>query len=138
MSGELLLEIQVRLLEAMRVKGAEREIVMIPFTGTAKGPLFTGEIIGPGVDTQNVGPDGKAFLSARYMLEGRDQSGRSCRVFIENQGAFEKGFTPRIVTDSPLLAPWERAKLCATVEGAPGGVLVRIFREKEGEDEHHS
>ena len=133
MNGELLLEIQVMLLDTLRLSGATRDIAMIPFTGTACGPWFTGKVIGPGVDTQKIGKDGKAVLSARYMLEGEDKSGQACRIFIENQGSFDTGFTPLIVTDSALLSSWETAKLYATVEGAPGGVLVRIFQENGAE-----
>ncbi len=132
MENELLLEIQVKLTGSLRLNGATRDIVMIPFTGTAEGPWFTGRVVGPGVDTQKISKDGQAFLSARYMLEGTDQAGQSCRVFIENQGSFETGFTPLIVTDSPLLSSWETASLHATVEGAPGGVRVRIYRENGG------
>ena len=133
MIGELLLEIRVNILDSLRVNGAHRDIAMIPFTGIAGGPWFTGTVIGPGVDTQKIGKDGKAVLSARYMLEGEDKSGQACRIFIENQGSFDTGFTPLIVTDSALLSSWETAKLYATVEGAPGGVLVRIFQENGAE-----
>ena len=129
MNGDLLLEIQVNILDSLQVKGGARDIVMIPFTGTAGGPWFTGKIIGSGVDTQKISKDGKAVLSARYMLEGTDKSGQACRIFIENQGSFDTGFKPQIVTDSALLSVWETADLYATVEGAPGGVLVRVFRE---------
>ena len=131
MNGEPLLEIRVRLLDALHVKGATRDIAMLPFTGTAGGPWFTGSVIGQGVDTQKIGKDGKAVLSARYMLEGTDKSGRKCRIFIENQGSFDTGFRPVIVTDSALLASWETMPLSASVESAPGGVLVRVFREEE-------
>lgn len=133
MNGEMLLEIQVKILDSLRVNGAKRDIVMIPFTGVANGPWFTGQIIGPGVDTQKISKDGKAALSARYLLEGTDKSGQSCHIFIENQGSFDTGFTPMIVTDSALLSDWETARLYATVEGAPGGVLVCVFRETDGE-----
>ena len=133
MNGDLLLEIQVNILESLQVKGGARDIVMIPFTGTAGGPWFTGKIIGSGVDTQKIGKDGKAALSARYMLEGTDKNGQNCRIFIENQGSFDSGFTPMITTDSALLSCWETACLYATVEGAPGGVTVRIFQKDEGE-----
>ena len=129
MNGELLLEIQVQILESLRVNGGARDIVMIPFTGVARGPWFTGHVIGTGVDTQKISKDGKAVLSARYMLEGTDKSGQSCRIFIENQGSFDSGFKPLIVTDSAMLSDWETADLYATVEGAPGGVVVRVFRE---------
>ena len=127
---EKLLEIHVICHEAIHVKGQLKEKVIIPFDGEAEGPAFTGKIVGPGVDTQTIGPDGKAFLSARYTLEGRDASGNPCRIFIENQGNWETGFRPEIVTDSVMLKDWENWRLSATVEGAPGGVTVRILREE--------
>ena len=127
--NELLMEIRVECGEAASVRGQETTIVMIPFTGITEGPYFRGKTVGTGVDTQRIGQDGKPRLSARYMLEGQDAAGNACRIFIENQGSWEDGFTPRIVTDSPLLKDWETADLGATVEGIPGGVLVRIFRK---------
>ena len=128
MAEELLLEIKVVCDPALTVQGHTRDIVMIPFTGTASGPYFTGKIIGPGVDTQKVPKDGAPALSARYMLEGTDKAGNACRIFIENEGTLVGGFRPMIVTDSPLLQDWETAPLRATVEGIPGGVLVRVFK----------
>ena len=122
-----LLEILVDCEEALKVSGSERDIVMIPFTGTASGPEFTGRILPGGVDTQKIGKDGSFLLSARYMLEGEDANGKPCRIFIENQGNEQDGFIPGLVTDSPLLRKWETADLYATLEGRPGGVTVRIF-----------
>ena len=124
---EQLLEIHVRCFEAISVKGRNRSIVMIPFDGNAEGLLFSGRVNGQGVDTQTI-EERSVTLSARYMLEGKDAEGNSCRIFIENQGNMETGLHPRIVTDSPLLRGWEGAELSSTVEGAPGGVTVRIFR----------
>jgi len=129
MQDELLMEIRVAIREPVSVSGANRKIVMIPFTGEASGPYFTGSVIGPGVDTQKIGKDDSIILSARYMLEGTDAAGNACRVFVENQGNWTDGFTPAIVTDSPLLAGWETADLYATVDGIPEGVLVRILKK---------
>ncbi len=131
----LLTEIRVECGEAVSVRGQETTVVMIPFTGTADGPYFRGKTAGTGVDTQRIGKDGHARLSARYMLEGTDAAGNACRIFVENQGSGQEGFTPRIVTDSPLLKEWETAALGASVEGIPGGVLVRIFRKDAGKTE---
>ena len=125
--NELLLEIHVTCREAVAVEGGSRKIVMVPFDGQAEGPLFTGRIIGTGVDTQTI-ENGGITLSARYMMEGKDAEGNSCRIFVENQGNGKSGFHPMIVTDSALLREWETAELSATVEGAPGGVTVRIYR----------
>ena len=128
MEQEVLMEIRVKMLEAVSVEGRTRNIVMIPFTAEASGPYFNGKTAGPGVDTQKISKEGKAVLSARYMLEGTDAAGNACRVFVENQGDWENGFTPTVVTDSPVLAEWETAALRATVEGIPEGVLIRVCR----------
>ena len=125
--NELLLEIHVTCREAVSVEGGSRKIVMVPFDGQAEGPLFTGRIVGTGVDTQTI-ENGGITLSARYMMEGKDAEGNPCRIFVENQGNRESGFHHMIVTDSALLREWETAELSATVEGAPGGVTVRIYR----------
>ena len=129
LNEKLFLEIRVLCGEPFRVSGKQTEIVMIPFTGTVAGDLFTGKTVGPGVDTQKIGKDGSFLLSARYMLEGTDAAGNACRIFIENQGNEDTGFIPRIVTDSPLLQAWETANLYSTLEGIPGGVIVRIFKK---------
>lgn len=128
---ERLLVIHVICHEAISVQGSTRTIVMIPFEGTAEGPLFSGRVTGPGVDTQTV-TEGTAWLSARYMLEGKDAAGNACRIFIENQGSSREGFCPAVVTDSPLLRDWETTKLSATVEPGAESVTVTIFREKTG------
>ena len=127
MEKKLLLEIHVQCQEPMAVKGHGRDIVMIPFTGEASGPDFSGTIAGSAVDTQKIRKGGEPFLSARYLICGKDREGNDCRVFIENQGSASSGFVPLIITDSPLLGSWETMPLTAEVEGIAGGVLVRIF-----------
>ena len=127
MEKELLMEIRVAIEEAITVEGKEKKIVMIPFTGEASGPYFTGKVIGKGVDTQTIGKDGRARLSARYMMEGLDREGNTCRVYIENEGTWEDGFRPTIITDSPVLSAWEDTEQRAEVEGIEGGVMIRIY-----------
>lgn len=127
MAEEMILEIEVTCLPPLSVRGHTLDVVMVPFTGKARGPYFSGRVVGTGVDTQKYQKDGTGFLSARYMLEGADAAGTPCRVFIENQGSGE--WRPRLVTDSPLLASWEEEGARATVDPAPGGVLVRIYKE---------
>ena len=128
-STHLLMEIRVKCEQAVSVKGKTKSIAMIPFTGETEGKYFTGKVIGAGVDTQKIDPEGKAALSARYMLEGTDYGGNPCRIFIENQGVWGGEFIPLIVTDSPLLAEWEEADLRAAVKGIPGGVMVSVYRK---------
>lgn len=124
---EPVMTINVTTYEAQTVVSAERTVVMIPFSASAEGGLFTGITTGNGCDTQYVFPDGKMRLSARYMLSGKDRDGNDCRVFIENNGSSLDDCTPVIFTDSPALAFLQDAKLRANVECIEGGVIVRIY-----------
>lgn len=126
---ELLLTIDVKCLDAPSVQGRKMKVVMIPFTGSGHGEYFNGNIIGTGCDTQKISHDGSAVLSARYMLEGADREGKKCRIFIENTVHDENGWHPMIVTDSECLSEWETLSLTASVDPAPEGVQVRIYRE---------
>ena len=127
---EKLMTIDVTCRPALSVKGKTMEIVMIPFTAAASGAYFTGTVEGEGVDTQTI-TCGEARLSARYLLKGTDARGQACRVFIENNGSRREGFTPHLVSDSPLLQAFEDKELYATVEPAPEGVSIGVYCRKE-------
>ena len=126
---ELLLTIRVYCEPPCEVQGQDCKVVMIPFTGEATGEHFTGKTIGTGVDTHRFAEGGCMQLSARYMLDGQDSSGAKCKVFIENSLRGPDGWVPTIVTDSKVLAKWESVPLKATVEGAEGGVVVKIYEQ---------
>lgn len=129
LNNEPLLVINVQCGEAYSVSGSTQDIVMIPFTGTAQSSLFRGKIIGTGVDTQFIAKGEKAFLSARYMLEGEDIDGQKCRIFIHNQGSDMSCCRPTVVTDSKALAELETMELRSVVIPVEGGVTVSIYKE---------
>lgn len=124
--GELIVTINVTTYEAQMLEGRNSRVVMIPFSCEAKGDYFNGKSVADGVDTQ-ISTAGKFSLSARYMLEGTDRSGKSCRLFIENNGTSLDNCIPKIYTDSEELAFLEGAKLTADVECVESGVIVRIY-----------
>ena len=105
----LFLVVHVTCGEAYSVSGGQQDVVMIPFTGTADGPYFSGRIIGTGADTQKIPKGGSAFLSARYMLEGED-----CGV-----------------TDSKALAEFEKMPLTASVVPDGNSVTIKIYKEEK-------
>lgn len=123
-----LFDVYVDIIDTVCVKGKLRDVCMLSFTGKVSGKYFNGKVIGTGVDTQYSFKDKDMFLSARYMLEGKDIDGNECRCFIENNGSFDNGFIPKIVTDSPSLAEFEEAELKAEIVTKENGVIVSIFR----------
>ncbi|MBR5349200.1 MAG: hypothetical protein IK125_08205 [Lachnospiraceae bacterium] len=126
---ELLFSVHVLLQQPCEVQGQDCKVVMLPFTGRAFGEYFNGEVIGTGVDTQKFPNGAWGSFSARYMLQGTDKTGTDCKVFIENNLRDAEGWVPTIVTDSVFLSKWEKVPLAATVEGAEGGVLVKIYEK---------
>lgn len=104
------------------VKGKTGNATMISFNGTAECALFHGKTISEGVDTQMEVMGGIRTLSARYVLDGIDYTGKECHIFIENNGTIENGViatTPKILTDSEALAFLETAKLEGTATWSP-------------------
>ena len=122
-----LFDVYVEIINSVFVKGKLNDINMLSFTGKVKGKYFNGKVMGIGVDTQYISKDNPALLSARYMLEGTDIDGNECHCFIENNGSFENGFIPKIVTDSPTLSAYEGAELKAKVVPKNNKVIISIF-----------
>ena len=123
---ELIITINVTTYNAQMLERSNSRVVMIPFSGEAKGKYFNGKTIANGVDTQITSADGFS-LSARYMLEGTDRNGNKCRLFIENNGTSLDNCVPKIYSDSEELAFLENADLTASVECVENGVVVRIY-----------
>ncbi len=118
--------INVTTYDAQMLEGQYLRVVMIPFSAEAMGKYFNGKTVANGIDTQ-ITTKGGFSLSARYILEGADHSGKKCRLFIENNGTSLENCKPKIYTDSEELAFLENAELTAKVECIENGVVVSIF-----------
>lgn len=121
MEREPILTIIVTVREAYGMPG----VTMVPFTARAEG-VFCGETLGQCVDTQITDADGFHF-SARYMMEGTDQTGAPCRLFVENNGSDLADCHPRILTDSTALRYLNDAALTGAAEITETGVIVRFY-----------
>ena len=134
-----ILRIKVDLTGCEKVEGSADTAVMIPFTGRCESPLFTGDILPGGVDTQRVA-EGRCALSARYMLEGTDSAGQQCRLFIQNEGLNGVGDAmqtrPVIRTDSAALRWLETADLTGIVEHHADHIEIVIDSANTPEVEH--
>ena len=127
------LRIKVYLTDNIVTKGHAETAVQLPFTGTCDSPLFKGKILPGAADTQRIRPDGTGALSARYTLEGVDDQGQACRLFIDNAALLTKegiGPTcPTIRTDSESLRWLETADLRGAVEHFPDHIEIVISSE---------
>jgi len=96
------------------VQGADGAMGMfIGFTCSSNTRQFKGKGLDNFIDTRMQFRGQVQTLSARYILEGKDDEGRNCRVYIENNGIDNNGMTtePIIITDNPKWAWIERAPL---------------------------
>lgn len=111
------------------------KVTIIPFSGDVASPLFSGRILPGAADIQVTNAAGIRHMCARYMFEGTDYTGASCRLFVENNGYFERDHQPRpfeampaFMTDSPALAKYLHGSHFRT-EGHPSesGVTIKVF-----------
>lgn len=126
---ELLMEVKVQVENGYSCEGHRMNIVMLPFTAVATGRYFQGETLGQCVDTQKIIPGKAGFLSARYLLQGKDYTGAECKIFIENNGDDWSHLNPTIITDSEALKSWEEDLIYDTAQICEGGVIIRFYRE---------
>lgn len=111
-------------------------VVMIPFTGDVTGKYFAGTVLSGGVDTQIIGKHGdRHTLSARYMLAGKDYTGESCKIYIENNGNIYKKRKnilfrtyPKIVTNSKALDFISKDLLLGEGIETENGLDIKIYR----------
>lgn len=129
-NSKLLLKIHINITDIFEVYGTDLTAKMILFDGYCNSSLFTGKILPGAVDTQKVYLNGATSLSARYILEGTDEAGKNCRLFIENIAITtpgEKVITqPQIYTDSEALKWLEAEVLYGEIENSDDGLVILI------------
>ncbi|RKM57406.1 DUF3237 family protein [Butyrivibrio sp. X503] len=130
---EEILTIYIDVLDVFEVKGKSAEAAMINFTGNCKGKYFNGNVLPGGVDTQKEFYPQNRTLSARYMLDGLDDAGKACKIFIENEAVLDSDkkveYTiPKIITDSKSLSWMEDSYLKGKIEPKGEGIIIHIFK----------
>jgi len=100
------------------IMGADEALgIMIAFTCTSKLGNFVAEGLDTFVDTRTQFKDQYQTLSARYILQGKDEEGRDTRIYVENDGVDHNDVMttePFIVSDNPKWAWIEKAPLHGT------------------------
>ena len=126
------IEIHIRIKDTVSIQGDRSAVSIVSFSGEASSPSFKGKVLSGAADTQIKRADGAKTLSARYILEGVDSEGNTCKIFIENNGTDNGGkilTTPTVITDSPALKHLETAPPYGSVVSGNGDLIVRIFEE---------
>lgn len=124
------LQLHIQVTTVHEVCGGQGKASLVLFEGTAQGEYFNGVIESGGVDTQKeFGPT--PGLSARYILSGKDNQGNDCKIFVENNGAFNAPYTsPKLITDSKALQWVETAELKGQIRGEENGLVITIYFEE--------
>lgn len=99
----LTIHVQVDKANCSRMEMPDGSVNIIPFSGTAEGSLFHGKVLPGAADVQITNPAGVRHMCAQYMLEGTDNTGAACRIFVENHGYFERDRHPKPFETWPLL-----------------------------------
>lgn len=137
MKWEDIFTVEVKIEKAVELHNeAGNSVVMISFSGQVKSELFQGEILDGGVDTQIIGKEGSPHtLSARYMLQGKDYTGESCQIYIENNGEMHPKSRdalfrtyPKIITNSKVLSYLNKEILIGEGFSSDIGVDIKIYR----------
>ena len=137
MEYEKVFTVHVKIQKTNELKNdAGDSVVMISFSGDAKGKYFQGVVLDGGIDTQVIGNYGdRHTLSARYMLEGKDYTGEACRIYVENNGNIDKqrmdaSFRthPKLVTNSKALSFLNHELLVGEGVQTDSGVDIIIYR----------
>jgi len=136
MSDKLIMQVLVTLYEdeILELESPAEIVRMIPFGGTVRGEIFNGVVLPHGVDTRLIDVNGVNHMCAKYMLEGSDNTGAKCRIYVENNGFLPAAPTsqfktiPTFYTDSKALAPYLH---CNRFRGegnfGPDGLVISFF-----------
>lgn len=133
-----LLRIHINITETISLTDEDATINMILFDGHCDSNLFQGDILPGGVDTQKLNPDGSGTLSARYILQGKDNMGNACKLFIENNAYVSPSSGtithPTIYTDSPCLKWLEKADLYGNILSGQEQLIITINGNYEAKE----
>ncbi len=139
-TGEVI-RLVIQITDSQRVNGKMSDVEQLVFEGYTDTKWFAGKTLPGAVDTQFQKASEDRRLSARYILEGVDDQGKTCRLFIENNGIIQKNgvckTTPRISTDSESLAWLEKVELYGELEFVLDDIIVHIYSTGELCEQEH-
>lgn len=131
MEKELILRLHINILKVDEVASEKANVRMIHFDGDCTGKYFTGKILEGGIDTQIFTGENRGTLSARYMIEGNNEAGEKCHLFIQNNGVSGEEWTkPEIYTDNDQLKWMEECELLGKLVFEKEELYIEIYRKE--------
>lgn len=112
------------------VNGNTCKVDMQYFKGSADGKYFSGSVYKESSDVKKTFTDGSITHCARYILSGKDDTGTSCKIFIQDEGAEKDGKVitkPVILTNSKSLAWIETADIQGRISTNSGGDRIITY-----------
>ena len=122
------LTIDVQVTGCSRKRKGLSSITTLPFTGSASGEWFHGEIQPGAADVQQRYLGKIVRFCADYVLKGEDYAGVKCQIHIVNTNT-GRGWKPTVTTDSEVLSFLNDADCIAILENRRQGPVVRIYCE---------
>ncbi len=120
------------------VNGNTCNVEMQYFKGSAAGIYFTGNVYKESSSVKKTYTDGRVVECARYMLSGKDDTGTSCKIFIQDDVREENGkiiSNPVILTNSKSLAWMETADIQGRISTDEAGTKKVSYRWNESNTE---
>lgn len=128
-TGELF-SIKVSKTKLETVDGSTCRVEMQYFDGNVSGKFFNGTVYKNSSNVRKIYKDGRTTSCARYMIKGKDDTGKDCKIFIQDDGVEKDGVTvtkPLILTNSSSLSWIEKADIQGTVETDTNGDTVVTY-----------
>ena len=120
------------------VNGNTCNVEMQYFKGSAAGIYFTGNVYKESSSVKKTYTDRRVVECARYMQSGKDDTGTSCKIFIQDDVREENGkiiSNPVILTNSKSLAWMETADIQGRISTDEAGTKKVSYRWNESNTE---
>ncbi len=121
------------------VDGNTCAVTMQYFNGSADGEFFSGNVLSESSFTEKLYKDGISQYSARFVLNGKDDTDTACKIFIQDEWEVDTEgvatYYTRLVTNSPSLAWLETADIQSrVVENEDGSKTIKFMWNESNEE----
>ncbi|MCR5796539.1 MAG: family 43 glycosylhydrolase [Eubacterium sp.] len=125
--------LNLNVLKKTSLKGHSEDVELISVSGESSTEYFKGKIKNETTIVKKIEHGNIRNLDARFILEGEDNTGKSCKIFLEINGISREisdKFEARITTDSDELQWVTNAELACEIENNGDEIIIKISAKK--------